>query len=261
MLYIYMICRDEKNSNELNELNNDVCLDDRNNVEHKGPEMKLPLQPEEQCVPPPSLPPPSLPPPGVEESQTNQEQAMVVPGPLPQRNLSSSMNATNQPESENSLEEYPVTTVPEPQQTPPDLRSNDFQLVTGSPPSSGGFSAQASVDDNLGTATTNSDGDVDPSPSLSTASPNHVPVPNDNRGAEINTVPEDVTDNRQDACDLVTSERKPAVMPSRQSVADHMCQSEASYAQRYDNGRQLDVSILPNGFVGPVPNNNATLSQ
>ena len=255
-----MICRDENNSIELNELNNDECLDDWYDVEREGPETKLPLQSEEQCVPPPSLPPP-----GVEESQANQEQAMVVPGPLPQRNLSSSINATNRPESENSLEEYPITTIPESQQTPPDLRSNDLQLVIGStPPNNGGFSAQlASVTANLGSAATNGDGDgdVDLSPSSCTAFPNHVRVPNDNRGAEVNTVLEDVTDNRQDTCDLVTSERKPAVMPSRRSVADHMCQSDASYAQRYANSHQPDVSNLPNGLVYTVPNNNATLSQ
>ena len=243
-------CRDEKRELiRLTKLNNNV--EESNNVEHNE---QPPVQPVEQG------PPPS-PPIGIEESLTDREPTVLVP--TPQRNLSSVVNTTNQ--SESSLDEskvYPINTVPESQGTPPDLRRNDSQLVTGStPPNNGGFLAQVSMDDNLGTASTNSNGDVDPSPSSCTASPNHVLVPNDNRGAEVNTVPEDVTDNRQDACDLVTSERRPAVMPSRQSVADHMCQCEASFAQRYNNNHQLDVSNLPNGLVGPMPNNNATLSQ
>ena len=240
-------CRDKKRELiRLTKLNNNV--EESNNVEHnKQPS----VQPVEQS------PPPS-PPIGIEESLTDREPTILVP--TPQRNLSSVVNTTNQ--SESSLDEskvYPINTVPESQGMPPDLRRNDSQLVTGStPPNNGGFLAQASMDDNLGTATTNSNGDVDPSPSSCTASPNHVPVPNDNHGAEVNSVPEDVTDNRQDTCDLVTSERKTAVMPSRQSVADHMCQSEANYTQRYDIGQQSDVSSLPNGLVCPVPNNNAS---
>lgn len=162
-------------------------------------------------------------PPGVEESQTNQHQAELIPSSPIQSNLSSVINVTNQ--SVNSLGEYPINAIATSQEIPPDLRDNDHQIVSGVTPSTNGatLSTQASVNNN---PDTDDDEHVaDPQPCLCDTSPNHVPVPIDNRNAMVNAVPLCDTNDQQSISDLV---RPPAPWPNL--VQSH-------------NSRQSNVSI------------------
>ena len=93
---------------------------------------------------------------GVEETRTDPEQTELIPGTPLQRNLSANFNSNSRviDQGENSLEEekYPVTTVATSQQTSPDLRDNDQQVMVGVGPSINGTFATtgASANRNLG---------------------------------------------------------------------------------------------------------------
>lgn len=221
------LCRDNKR--ELNEQNNRTLelLNDRNNAEQET------TLSEKECAarvdPDPSI--------GVEETRTDREQAELIPGTPLQSNLSANFNFVVNQSEELLAEKYPVNTVATSQPSSPDLRDNDHQFVAGVNPSASGIFA-ATVN-----GTTDEEHVTDTPPSLCTASPNHVPVPRDNRNAKVNAVPECDTNDPQSTSDLV---RPPATWPNRQS-----------HTGSGNGGHESAAASLPNGLVGPqLPNNN-----
>lgn len=248
IVHNYTCREDKKDLRKINKQNNASLelLDDLNNAEQKA----MPTNEDKECARPLELDP-SI---GVEETGTDQEQAEFIPTPI-QRNVSSSFNVIDQ--TENLLDEmYPINTVATSQQTSPDLRDNDHQLVPGVTPSTNGafVTTQASVNGNSGT--TDNECVTDPAPSLCHGSPNHVPVPRNNQDAQVNAVPKCDTNDPWGASDLV---RPPVPWPNLPgSVGDHTCQSAASGAQECGDCRGSTVSNLhvPNGFVSPMPNND-----
>lgn len=184
--------------------------------------------------PAPSPTPPSPPTPvGVEESQRDQGQKVVVHGVSP-TGLTPVVNSRE--------EQYPINANTISHDSPCHLQRNDSQLVTGSdPPSSSAFVAQASLNQS-GTSNTNCS-------HTAAASPNHDPMLSDNRVTEVTTTHQDASNDRGCPCDLITPEIKPTVVPNRPSQSDNMsCGCDES----------VRISNQPNGLVFSIPNNDAT---
>jgi hypothetical protein len=199
-------------------------LDDLNNIE------------QETTLSEKACPNPNDPSIGVEEtSNTDPTQAELIPATPLQSNASANINARVLEQNENlPEEEYPVTTVATSQQTSPDLRDNDHQVVVGVGPSTNGTFATigASVNNNLGATYDERATNV---------SPSHVPVPKNNHNAQVNAVPECDTNDPQVTSDLVRPSATWPNSPRGGNGHDH----ESTRAE----------SNLPNGLGPPMPNN------
>ncbi len=221
----------------MNKINNFEDLENTNNIEHSGQENELPTleDPPARASPSPSPAPPTHI--GVEESQRDRGQKMVVH--VPPSGLTSSVNSGE--------EEYPINTSAVPHNSPSHLPRNDSQLVTGSdtPSGNGTFLAHAQN----GASHTSSS----PSSRTAVASPNDAdPIISDNRVAEVTTTHQDASNDQECPGDLVTPEIKPTVLPNRPLLLTHSATSpEVRCAEEYDE--PVRTSNPPNGLVFPIP--------
>ena len=229
---IILLCRDNKR--KLNEQNNKPMelVNDLNNAEGET------TLSEKEGAPSSSLDP-NDPSNGVEETRTDPEQAELVP-PV-QSNLSGNFNERVIDQGKNLLEEYPITTVATSQQTSPDLRDNDHQVVVGvsTPTGTNGTFATTGASANRSLGATGDD-----ELAAVNTSPNHVPVPRHNHNAQVNVVPECDTNDPQGTSDLV---RPPATWPNLQSPRGSNGHGHEPTSTRSSN--------LPNGLGPPMPNN------
>lgn len=228
----------------MNKLNNTENVEDANNIEHSGQDNESPSleDPSAHLTPSPNPPPPTHI--GVEESQRDQGQKVVIH--VSASGVTPSINS--------SKEEYPVNTDAVPHSSPCHLPRNDSQLVTGSdPPSNGTLLAQAQNDAS----------NINSSPSLYTAaaaSPNNTdPIFSDNRVTEVTTTHQDASDDRDCPCDLVTPEIKPTVLPNRSLQSNNATSPETGSVEEC-GGESVRTLNPPNGLVFRCQNhNNATL--